>query len=156
MTAGAARPFDSSFADQAFAATADAYTRAPDGWEHAVHAAIAGLFDFLASHAAQTKACIVADCGASPDALAGRDRTIERFVELLQPGVGAVATPPPPVVAEAIGGGIYELVRGHVLELRLEELRDAIPDATIVALSPFIGASGAIELVGSKNVQAGR
>jgi len=149
MTDGGASPPGQSFADEAFAATADAYARAPGGWELAIQSAIAGLFDFLARRPAQTNACIVGDCGAGPDALARRDRTIDRFVALLRPGFARAAMPPPPIVADAIGGGIYELVRSHVLERRLGELPEAAPDATIVALAPFVGTDGAIELVSS-------
>jgi hypothetical protein len=125
-----------SLADEAFAVTAEAFARMPGDWELAIQSAIAALFVFLASRPDQTTACFVED-GLGPTALARRDRTIDRFVELLRPGFATTSMPPPPVVAEAIGGGIYEVVRGHVLERRLEELPAAIPDATAVALSPF-------------------
>lgn len=156
MTAGGARPPSGSFADQAYAVTADAYARTPQSWERSVQAAIACLFDFLADRAPQTKACIVDDCGAGPEALARLDLAIDRFTQLLRPGFDVAASPPPAVVAEAIGGGIYELVRSHVLERRLQELPMAVPDATVVALSPFLGADAAIELASSTNVQASR
>jgi hypothetical protein len=149
MTTGGIAPRGDSFADAAFAATATAYADAPGGWESAIQSALGGLFDFLAERPDQTAACIVADCGAGPETLAQRDETIARFVELLRPGFAASATPPPPVVAEAIGGGIYELVRNHVLERRLHDLPGAVADATIVALSPFVGMDGALALVGS-------
>lgn len=150
MTGEGTSPPGGSFVDEAFAVTASAYADAPGGWETSIQTAIGSLFGFLAQRPDQTTACIVADCGTGPGALGQRDTVIDRFVELLRPGFAASATPPPPVVAEAIGGGIYELVRGHVLERRLEELPGAVPDATIVALSPFMGVDGALALVGSK------
>lgn len=134
-----------SFADQAFEAAARAYMGAPEGWERRVQAAIAALFDFLVDRPEQTRTCVVAEGAAGPDALTRRDSVIDRFAGLLRPGFAAARTPPPPVVAEAIGGGIYELVRTHVLERRLDELPRAVPDATLVALSPFVGAVGAME-----------
>ncbi len=149
MTTGGTAPRGGSFADAAFAATATAYAGAPGGWEIAIQSAIGGLFGFLAERPDQTTACLAADCGAGRDALRQRDETIARFVELLRPGFAASAAPPPPVVAEAIGGGIYELVRSHVLERRLEDLPGAVPNATIVALSPFMGMDGALTIVGS-------
>lgn len=142
------------FADQAFAVAADAFAGTAESWERGVQAAIAELFDFLAQRAGETKACVVTDCGGGAEALARRDRTIERFTQLLQPGFSAATAPPPPVVAEAIGGGIYELVRGHVLERRLEHLPSAAPDATVIALSPFIGPDGAAALASSTSLQA--
>jgi hypothetical protein len=156
MTTGGDAPSRQSFADQAFAAAADAYTGVGGNWELAIQSAIASLFAFLAARPDQTNACIVDDCGAGPDALARRDRTIDRFVELLRPGFEAAAVPPPPVVAEAIGGGIYEVVRSHVLERRLADLPGAAPDAMIVALSPFTGIERALDLISVKNVQANR
>jgi hypothetical protein len=156
MTAGGGTPPGQSFADEAFAATADAYARVPGNWERAIQAAIGELFDFLAGRPDQTKACIVDDCGAGPEALAQRDRTIDRFVELLRPGFATASIRPPAVVAEAIGGGIYELVRSHVLERRLQELPGAASDATIVALAPFIGVDDAIELATSTSLRANR
>jgi hypothetical protein len=146
MTAGGAPPPAAPFADQAFAAAADAYARSSASWGVGVGAAIANLFSFLSSRPSQTTACIVGDYDTSKVALARRDRTVARFTALLQPGFEATPTPPPPVVAEAIGGGIYELVRSHVLEQRLDELPDAVPAATVVALSPFLGADFASEV----------
>jgi hypothetical protein len=126
-----------SFADEAFAAAAAAYAQAPGSWELAIESAIAGLFEFLACRPAETSACMVDGGRATSETLARRDQTIDRFVELLRPGFAAGAAPPPPVVAEAIGGGIYELIRSHVRECRLEALPDAAPDAALVALAPF-------------------
>jgi hypothetical protein len=145
-----------SFPDQAFAAAAAAYAATPHGWERAVRAAIAALFEFLVDQPAQTSACVVGERGAGRDGLARRDQLIDRFAALLRPGFAATDRPPPPVVAEAIGGGIYELVRSHVLERRLDRLTEAIPDATVVALSPFLGPAGALQVAYAKNVQAAR
>jgi hypothetical protein len=156
MTAGGARPPGDSFADQAFAAAAAAYAATPQGWERAVRAAIAALFEFLVDRPTQTSACVAGEHAAGQDALARRDQLIDRFVTLLRPGFAAADRSPPPVVAEAIGGGIYELVRSHVLERRLDRLTEAIPDATVVALSPFLGPADALEVAHATNVQAAR
>ena len=144
-----------SFAEQAFAAAAGAYSRTSESWEHAVHAAIASLFDFLAERPAETEAC-VDDCAATPTALAALDDVIAQFTALLEPGFVASSAPPPPVVAEAIGGGIYEVVRCHVLERRLDLLPDAVPDAAFVALAPFLGVRGAVDFASAEAVRAER
>lgn len=146
MTARAAEPRGQTFADEAFAAAAAAYAQTPGSWELAIQSAIAGLFDFLAGRPDQTRACMVDGGDAGSEAITRRDQTIHRFVELLRPGFAAAVPPPPPVVAEAIGGGIYELVRSHALESRLEVLPEAAPDATVVALAPFMGSDDAIQL----------
>jgi hypothetical protein len=156
MTAGGALHPPDSFADQAWAATADAYSRTPDSWELAVREAITGLFGFLALRPEETEACIVGTCGTGSHALAYRDRVIERFTSLLEPGFAAAATPPPAVVAEAIGGGIYEIVRDHVLERRVDLLPQAAPDAALVALAPFMGTREAIDLASATKAQTRR
>jgi hypothetical protein len=144
-----------SFEDEAFAATAAAYARGDEIWERSVQVAIAGLFAFLAKHADRTKACIVGEHGAGIAAQGARDRAVARFVALLDQGFERPDAPPP-VVAEAIGGGVYEIVRGHVLERRLADLPAAVPEATIVALSPFVGPERAFELARTENVHASR
>jgi hypothetical protein len=154
MSVGGARPPSVSFADEAFAAAANAYARTSENWERAIHAAIADLFDFLADHPAQTTSCLIVDCGVSPQALERRDRLIEHFTQFLRPGFSMSAAPPPPIVGEAIGGGVYEMIRGHVLDRRLDELGAAVPHATVVALSPFIGAARAMRLANSTTVHA--
>lgn len=141
-------------ADQAFAVTATAYAGTPERWELAVHAGIAALFGFLAERPTRIAACIVEDWGSGPTGLAQRDRTIDRFTSLLQHGFETAPAPPPAVVAEAIGGGIYEIVRGHAREGRLAELPAAVPDATVVALAPFVGQAAANELARTTKVQS--
>jgi hypothetical protein len=141
-----------SFEDEAFAVTAEAYARQSGDWEQAVQAALARLFAFLADHPDRTNACIVGDYGIGEAALDRRDGTIDRFAAFLREGFERAGAPPP-VIAEAIGGGVYEIVRGHVLERRLEQLPAAIPEATVVALSPFVGPARAQELGRAENVQ---
>lgn len=137
-------PAGGTFADQAFAVASVAYVQEPGEWPNAVHAAIVGLFDFLAAHPDQTETCLTAN-GRS-EALARQDRAIARYTDLLQRGFESVGMTPPTVVVEAIGGGIYELVRGYALEHRLGDLPLAAPQATHVALSPFVGGRRAREL----------
>jgi hypothetical protein len=144
----------SPFADLAFEAAADAYVSTPDRWELAVRAAIAGLFDFLAQRPDEATACLVGDGAAGSDGIARHERLIERFTALLRPGFEIAETPPAPVVTEAIGGGIYEVVRRYALERRLDQLPSAVPDATVVALAPFVGPDAARALASSTNVQA--
>jgi hypothetical protein len=134
------------FAEQAFSAAAEAYMATPGSWGEAVHATLAGLLEFLATAPDRTRACVLAATEGGPRALEQRDRTLARFVEFLEPGYAASDEPPPQVVGEAIAGGIYELVRAHVLEARIELLPNALPDATLLALSPFLGASEAERL----------
>lgn len=142
----AERALDSSFANRAFRVAADAYQASPAGWAPAIRSALAELLAFLADQREQTETCVAIAPGEHPAALARRDEVVEQFTSLLDPGFAIPAQPPPPVVAEAVGGGILELIRIHVEERRVGDLPSALPHATLIALTPFVGAKRAGEL----------
>lgn len=126
-------------ADQAFAATADAFVHSAGGWPDAVHAALARLLDFLAGSSAVTRMCVVEALQTGTAALARRDRALDRFADFLEPGYELAEPPPPPITSEAVSGSVFELIRGHVADHRLDDLPRALPTATVVALAPFVG-----------------
>lgn len=139
-------PLDEPFADQAFRIAAEAYAASPAGWERAIRSALAELLAFLAREPEQTATCLAIGPGEHPAALVHRDEVVERFTTLLGPGFAMPREPPPPVVAEAIGGGILELIRIHVEERRVDDLPSALPSATLIALTPFVGPEHAERL----------
>ena len=148
---------DDSFAELAFRATAGAYGAVRASWERAVQSALAELLAFLARQPEQTRTCVAIDPGEHAAALARRDEVVERFATLLGPGFEIPPEPPPPVVAEAIGGGILELIRIHVEERRIAELPRALPHATLIALTPFVGPERAERLaMQERRVRASR
>jgi AcrR family transcriptional regulator len=121
-----------------------AYDAAPD-WRSAVRAAIAALFDFLASEPAFAHLALV-------DARIATDRTAERasrgvsaYAQLLLPGLESAGgnDGPPAVAVEAIVGGIFELCISYTLKHRTEALSELLPRATYFALAPFLGAEEA-------------
>lgn len=141
-------PLEDAFADRAFRVAADAYGASPGSWERAIHSALAELLAFLADRPEQTRTCVtIAPGGDSTTALARRDALVERFATLLRPGFAIASRRPPPVVAEAIGGGILELIRIHVEERRVEDLPSALAHATLIALTPFVGPEQAEQVV---------
>lgn len=133
-------------AEQAFTASADVYMQIAGSWAEAVHAALAQLLDFLAGCPELTRMCIVEALYAGSPALERRDRVLARFTDFLEPGYAQSANPPPEVVSEAISGGVYELIRAHAVEGRLHALPDSLPEATVIALSPFVGSAEAERL----------
>src|ERR1035438_4328088 len=94
-----------------------AYDAAPD-WRSAIRAAIAALFDFLASEPAFAHLSLV-------DARVATDRTAERasrgvsaYAQMLLPGFERARgrSGPPSVAVEAIIGGIFELCLSYTLQ----------------------------------------
>jgi AcrR family transcriptional regulator len=121
-----------------------AYNAAPD-WRTAIRAAIAALFDFLASEPAFAHLSLV-------DARVATDRTAERasrgvsaYAQMLLPGFERARgkSGPPSVAVEAIIGGIFELCLSYTLQNRAEALSELVPRATYFALAPFVGANEA-------------
>lgn len=136
-------------AEQAYAACADVYMQTPGSWAEAVHAALAQLLEFLAGCPELTRMCIVEALYAGSPALERRDYVLARFADFLEPGYAQSPTPPPEVVSEAVSGGVYELIRAHALEGRLDALPASLPEATVIALSPFVGSAEAERLAAS-------
>lgn len=150
-------PPDEPFADRAFRVAADAYAAAPAGWERAIQSALAALLAFLARQPEQTETCVAIAPGADRAALARRDEVVERFSTLLDPGFAIPPERPPSIVAEAIGGSILELIRIYVEERRVDDLPSALPNATLIALTPFVGPADAWRRAeGARPVRAGR
>jgi AcrR family transcriptional regulator len=122
-----------------------AYDVARD-WRSAIGAAVAALFDFLASEPAFAYLALV-------DARVATERTAERasrgvsaYAQLLMPGFESArgkANGPPAVAVEAIVGGIFELCISYTLQNRAEALSELVPRATYFALAPFLGAETA-------------
>jgi hypothetical protein len=133
------------FTEQAFTAAAGAYMRTPGSWAQAVHAALAGLLDFVAE-SPFTRVAFVDELRAGAAGLERRDRALERFTDFLEPGYAQSAERLPEIVAEAVSGGVYELIRRRVAEGRIASLPAALPEATLLALAPFVGQEEAERL----------
>lgn len=128
-------------ADEALATVSDACARTSGDWADGVHAGLAALLDFVASSSPRTYMVDALDLGAP--GLERHERTLERFAELLAPGYALADPPPPAIAAEAVVGGIFELIRAYVVEDRAEAVPDALPTITIIALTPFVGSDEA-------------
>lgn len=126
-------------ADRAYETTLEAFRSTSEGWAQAVHAGLAGLLAFLAGSPTLTRMCTVEALGIGSSAFELRDEILDQFTDLLKPGYAITATPPPMAVSEAIGGGLFEIVRSYALDGRIEQLGEALPEMTVLALSPFIG-----------------
>ncbi len=121
-----------------------AYTAEPD-WRSGMRAALAALFDFLASEPSFAHLALV-------DALTATERTAERsnrgmapYLQMLAVGLEETSRSqrPSAITVEAIAGGIFELCLSHALHDRIDELPALVPPATYFALAPFIGSQEA-------------
>ena len=129
---------------QALRVTGEAFDSRGEDWPHAVRAGIEALLEYLASEPEHAHLTLVDTFAASPESLAIRDHAMEGFRARLAAGVelaqreGAQAEPA--VTAEAVAGGIWQVLHGYIERGATEALPAAAPQLTYFALAPFVGA----------------
>ena len=134
---------------QAQRVCAKAYERECEDWPRAIAAGIGALLEYLASEPQHAQLSLVQMYAAGPDAIAIRDSSMQAFSRYLQSGLeltGPLAREPAQaVVAEAIVGGIWQILHHYIEKDCVAELPGAGPQLTYFALAPFLGAAQAAE-----------
>ena len=121
-----------------FETTIPAYVRAAD-WPHAVQDGLHAFFAFMALNPA---VAALAGLEIFAGGIERHERSLQRFQALLGPGFEAYPDTSP-IVAEAVGGSIAELLYQQLRENDPKRLFALAPAATFVALSPFVGVEAA-------------
>jgi AcrR family transcriptional regulator len=132
---------------QALRTTAEAYESAGRDWPEGVAAGLNALMDFVCSEPSHAHLTLVDTFGASPAAIEIRENALASFTEYLRPGFdhAALDCEVPAVAAEAVAGGIWQVLHHYIEHKRLDELCDASPQLVYLTLNPFIGAERAAE-----------
>jgi AcrR family transcriptional regulator len=130
---------------QALQVAIEAYGQQQDDWPCAIAAGLRALLDFLASEPAHAHLSLVDTFAASPEAIEIRNATMDAFAAYLRPGYelapGDVEVPP--IAAEAIVGGIWQILHLYIESDCVAELPRVAPQLIYMALTPFIGPSQA-------------
>ncbi len=113
---------------------------AEDEWIDAIRAALRAFLGFLAEHPDLTRLCIVDVHAVGDRALARRDAAVRGFYYFLDAGRGDAPRALPGLTAEAVTGGMYEIVYGRVLRGTAEDLPRLPPELMYWAMMPFLGA----------------
>jgi AcrR family transcriptional regulator len=130
--------------EQAFTAVRYSWEReAENGWPQQVYAGMRELLTFLASEPEWSYMAMVEIFAAGPRARARRDRTIELFTDLVEPG-RALDASITPVMIEALGGAVYSLMYNQIRSRGAERLPEILPATVFVLLAPFIGNRKAV------------
>jgi AcrR family transcriptional regulator len=134
---------------QALRLTSLAYGAEPD-WPHAIQAGITSLVDYLSSEPSFARLGLVEALAAGPSAMAQRDQILQGFSSLLAPGYwdSPAGASVPKLAAEAISGGILEVIYYYISNGRADELPQTAPQLIYVALAPFVGTSKAAQVAG--------
>jgi AcrR family transcriptional regulator len=134
-------------AEQAFSAAAVAFMSTPGTWAEAIHTALAALLDYSAQTPTFGRLAHEALLHGGERAVAARDRALDLFMEFLEPGYAIAGEPDAPrTPSHMIAGAVYELLHRHVVDDRLEELPNALPEITLIVLSPFVGRGEATRI----------
>ena len=115
-----------------------AYTRGR-GYPQQVAFALETFLGLLAGHPALAHVCIVQVLAAGPDALAQRARALDTFCDLIRPQPDDTRRTPP-LAAEVVVGGIYEIVGTHISRGETHLLPGLCPELLENMLLPFVGA----------------
>jgi AcrR family transcriptional regulator len=121
-----------------------AVTTAPD-WPTGVREGIHSLTEYLACEPSFASLALMGTTVATPRAIKLADRGVSAYAQLLSPGYEELpkSKRPPSIAIDAIAGGLQEVFLHHAAHGRLHELPELTPDATYIALAPFVGAEEA-------------
>ncbi|NLT04733.1 MAG: hypothetical protein GXY03_00335 [Solirubrobacterales bacterium] len=133
----------------ALAEVEHAFLIADGDWAQRMGAAVARLLTLAARNHDQARLCTVGVFAAGPDGIARRDAWLRRFAALRDAGLAAGDGEESSRLGSAMAtGALFELVRAHASDGRLDRLEDALPTALLVVLGPSIGRDAALRLAG--------
>jgi AcrR family transcriptional regulator len=138
---------------QALAVAVEAYQAQQPDWPRAAGAGLHALIDYLASEPAHAHLSLVDTFAACPEAIEIRDSTMQAFAAYLAPGykLAGVVVEVPAIAAEAIIGGIWQILHHYIESDCIAELPGTAAQLTYFALTPFLGATDAAAYALSAN-----
>jgi AcrR family transcriptional regulator len=133
---------------QALRITGEAYEAHHGDWPGGIAAGLRALIDYLCSEPTHAHLTLVDTFGASPETIDTRETALEAFIVYLRPGYELVRPniEVPEVAAEAIAGGIWQVLHHYIEHKRIDELREATPQLIYAVLTPFLGPKEAAKV----------
>jgi len=133
---------------QALRVTGEAYEAHTGEWHEGVAAGMHALTDYVSSEPSHAHLTLVDTFGASPEAIEIRERALESFTGYLQPGLDQAPShiDVSEIVAEAVAGGIWQVLHHYIEHRRVHELPNAAPQLIFLTLSPFLGPETAADI----------
>ncbi len=125
----------------------EAYETQGEDWPRAVAAGARALIDFLASEPAHAHLTLVDTFAACPEAIEIRNAGIQAFATYLAPGYELDrGIEVPAIAAEAVAGGIWQVLHHYIENDCITELAATAPQLTYFALLPFLGPEEAAKV----------
>lgn len=118
-----------------------------DDFVTGVRECLLALTQTLANEPAFAEMCIVEVMAAGQAALERRNAIMTWFAELIDTGARNLlkGPPPPPLTAQTVVGGIYEVLYSRVLRGEVRELPAIVPDLTYSTVLPYVGQDAATQ-----------
>jgi AcrR family transcriptional regulator len=132
---------------QALRVTVEAYEKDAGDWPGGVASGMDALMEYVCSEPSHAHLTLVDTFGASPQAIEIRESALQAFTAYLQPGFtnAPAGLDVPEVAAEAVAGGIWQVLHHYIEQRRVHELCDATAQLIFLTLNPFIGPQAAAE-----------
>jgi AcrR family transcriptional regulator len=132
---------------QALRVAVEAYEAQGEDWPRAIGAGVRALLAYLASEPAHAHLTLVDTFASCPEAIEIRNAGMSGFAAYLGPGYGlAGAGAVPAIAAEAVTGGIWQVLHHYIENDCLDGLTGTGPQLTYFALTPFLGPAQAAEV----------
>ncbi len=130
---------------QALLVAASAMDAYQNDWPRAIAAGARALIEYIASQPDYAHLAIVDTFAANPDAIEIREEALGAFSANLAPGYQLAGSRRmvPVIAAEAIIGGVWQILHDYIDEDRTAELTDLVAQVAYLALVPFIGPRAA-------------
>jgi AcrR family transcriptional regulator len=118
-----------------------------DGTFEQVSGCLLALLETLANEPDFAAMCIVEVLAAGPEALARRNAAMSWFAGLIEESARPLpkSRRPPPLTAETVVGGIYEVIYARILRNETSQLPTLLPDLTYSLLLPYVGHDAAAD-----------
>ena len=130
---------------QALGIAVEAYEAEQADWPRALRAGLSALIEYLASEPAHAHLSLVDTFAACPEALEIRSSMMQAFATYVTPGyeLARGRRDVPAIAAEAIVGGVWQVLHHYADDGRIAELPAAAGQLTYFALAPFLGPAEA-------------
>jgi AcrR family transcriptional regulator len=111
-------------------------------------ACLRAFLEFAATEPRYAEMCLVEVLAAGPAAIERRDAVLRTLAGVLHKGAlsDPRSVPTPPVTAEWVIGGVYEVVYGRLINGGARDLPELLPDLAYSIMLAYLGADVAVDL----------